>query len=66
MHDRERLRRIFLGTDLAALGFAGAPFPESEYDTEVDRALSWLMKGRSPTEVGTQVALLMSGTGKFP
>lgn len=40
MHDRERLQRIFLGTDLAGLGFAGTPFPESEYDTEVDRALS--------------------------
>lgn len=66
MHDRERLQRIFLGTDLAGLGFAGTPFPESEDDTEVDRALSWLMKGLSPTEAATQVALLMSGTWKFP
>jgi hypothetical protein len=51
---REAVRRIFLETDPAGLGFGGTWFPESEYDTEVDRAISWLVKGRTPEDVAAR------------
>jgi hypothetical protein len=55
--DRRRaVRRIFVDTDLADLGFGGVSFPEYEYDTEADLAMSWLANGLSPTEVATRVA----------
>lgn len=51
---REAVRRVFLETDPAGLGFGGTWFPESEYDTEVDRAISWLVKGRKPEDVAAR------------
>lgn len=36
------------------LGFGGTWFPESEYDTEVDRAISWLSKGRTPEDTAAR------------
>lgn len=51
---REAVRRVFLETDPAGLGFGGTWFPESEYDTEVDRAISWLVKGRTPEDVAAR------------
>ena len=51
---REAVRRVFLETDPAGLGFGGSWFPESEYDTEVDRAISWLVKGRKPEDVAAR------------
>jgi hypothetical protein len=55
--DRRRaVRRIFVDTDLADLGFGGVSFPKNEYDTEADLAMSWLANGLSPTEVATRVA----------
>jgi hypothetical protein len=55
--DRRRaVRRIFVDTDLADLGFGGVSFPEYEYDTEADLAMSWLANGLSPAEVAARVA----------
>jgi hypothetical protein len=57
--DKERrraVRRIFVDTDLADLGFGGVSFPEYEYDTEADLAMSWLANGLSPTDIATRVA----------
>jgi hypothetical protein len=55
--DRRRaVRRILVDTDLADLGFGGVSFPEYEYDTEADLAMSWLANGLSPTEVAARVA----------
>lgn len=53
---RDGVRSAFLATDPAGLGFGGVWFPESEYDTEVDRALSWLAKGLPPERVAAQTA----------
>lgn len=38
----------------AGLGFGGTWFPVSEYDTEVDRASSWLMKGLPPEDAAAR------------
>jgi hypothetical protein len=57
--DKERrraVRRIFFDTDLAGLGFGGESFPEYEYDTEADLAMSWLANGLSPTDVAARAA----------
>jgi hypothetical protein len=51
---RDAVRRVFLETDPAGLGFGGTSFPESEYDTEVDRAISWLAKGRTPKDTAAR------------
>lgn len=51
MTTRQAVRQIFLETDPAGLGFGGTWFPESEYDTEVDRAIAWLVKGRTAANV---------------
>lgn len=51
---REVVRRVFLETDPAGLGFGGTWFPVSEYDTEVDRAISWLIRGRTPKETAAR------------
>jgi hypothetical protein len=59
LRDKERrraVRRIFVDTDLADLGFGGVEFPEYEYDTEADLAMSWLANGLSPTEVAARAA----------
>jgi hypothetical protein len=59
LRDKERrraVRRIFLDMDLADLGFGGVVFPEYEYDTEADLAMSWLAKGQSPSEVAARAA----------
>lgn len=53
---RRAVRRIFFDTDLAGLGFGGEAFPEYEYDTEADLAMSWLANGLSPTQVAARVA----------
>lgn len=51
---REAVRQVFLETDPAGLGFGGTWFPDSEYDTEADRAISWLLKGRTPEETAAR------------
>lgn len=51
---QEAIRAAFLEVDPAGLGFAGTWFPESEYDTEVDRALAWLSKGSTPEDTATR------------
>jgi hypothetical protein len=51
---RAAVRQVFLETDPAGLGFGGTWFPESEYDTEADRAISWMIKGRSPEDVAAR------------
>jgi hypothetical protein len=53
---RRAVRRIFVDMDMADLGFGGVSFPEYEYDTEADLAMSWLANGLSPIEVATRVA----------
>jgi hypothetical protein len=53
---RRAVRRIFVDRDVADLGFGGVSFPEHEYDTEADLAMSWLADGLSPIEVATRVA----------
>lgn len=56
---REAVRQVFLETDPAGLGFGGIWFPESEYDTEVDRAISWLIKGRSPEDTAARTVRIL-------
>lgn len=51
---REAVRRVFLETDPAGLGLGGTWFPDSEYDTEVDRAISWLTKGQTPEDTAAR------------
>ncbi len=51
---REAVRSAFLDTDPAGMEFGGTWFPESEYDTEVDRATSWLTKGVPPGEIAAR------------
>lgn len=51
---REAVRRIFLEVDPAGMGFGGTWFPESEYDIEVDRAISWLAKGHTPEAIAAR------------
>ncbi|MBT2550562.1 hypothetical protein [Arthrobacter sp. ISL-65] len=51
---REVVRRVFLETDPAGLGFGGTWFPESEYDTGVDRAISGLVKGRTMEDIAAR------------
>lgn len=51
---RVAVSRAFLATDPAGLGFGGTWFPDSEYDTEVGRAVSWLANGRSPEHVAAR------------
>lgn len=51
---RAAVRRVFLETDPAGLGFGGTWFPASEYDTEVNRAISWLLKGLSPQDAAAR------------
>jgi hypothetical protein len=36
------------------LGLGGTWFPDSEYDTEVDRAISWLTKGQTPEDTAAR------------
>jgi hypothetical protein len=50
------VRRKFLDTDLVGLGFGGVSFPEYEYDTEADLAMSWLANGASPSEAAARAA----------
>lgn len=38
------------------LGAGGAWFPEDEYDTEADRAMSMLVKGAASDEVAARIA----------
>lgn len=51
---RATVRQVFLETDPAGLGFGGTWFPESEYDTEIDRVISWMIKGRSPEDAAAR------------
>ena len=51
---QEAIRAVFLEVDPAGLGFGGTWFPESEYDTEVDRALAWLSKGSTPEDTAAR------------
>ena len=51
---RQAVRRIFLEVDPAGMGFGGTWFPESEYDTEVDRAISWLARGHTPDAIAAR------------
>ena len=53
---QEAIRAAFLEVDPAGLGFGGTWFPESEYDTEVDRALAWLLKGFTPEDTAARTA----------
>lgn len=60
---QEAVRTVFLEVDPAGLGFGGTWFPESEYDTEVDRALAWLSKGSTPEDAATRTVFTLSGIG---
>ncbi|MFJ6279047.1 hypothetical protein [Arthrobacter subterraneus] len=51
---QKAIRTAFLEVDPAGLGFGGTWFPESEYDTEVDRALAWLSKGSTPEDTAAR------------
>lgn len=57
---RRAVRRIFVDTDPADLGFGGVSFPEYEYDTEADLAMSWPVNGVSPTDVAAPGGTLHS------
>lgn len=56
---RDAVRRVFLEADPAGLGFGGTWFPDSEYDTEVDRAISWLTKGQTPEDTAARTVRYM-------
>lgn len=51
---REAVKKAFLDVDPAGMGTGGTWYPDSEYDTEVDRAAGWLAKGVSPDEIATR------------
>lgn len=51
---REAVKKAFLDVDPAGMGTGGTWYPDSEYDTEVDRAAGWLAKGVSPEEIAAR------------
>ena len=51
---RQEIRSVFLETDVVGLGAGGVWFPEDEYDTEADRAMSMLAKGLSAEETAAR------------
>jgi hypothetical protein len=47
----DAVRRIFLNVDPAGMRSESEPFPDSEYDAVVDRAVSRLLQGVPPQEI---------------